>query len=73
MPHPNIQWPVWEAPSTTTNSSSSSSGAPSTWDVPGQQEQDSSGEGLPVPLLCIKRTYQPHTARRKKKHGFLKR
>jgi hypothetical protein len=26
-----------------------------------------------VPLLCIKRTYQPHPRRYKRKHGFLKR
>jgi Ribosomal protein L34 len=26
-----------------------------------------------VPLLCIKRTYQPHVHRYKRKHGFLKR
>jgi hypothetical protein len=24
-------------------------------------------------LLCVKRTYQPHVRRRKKKHGFMKR
>lgn len=31
---------------------------------------DSAG---PEPLLCIKRTYQPHVRRYKRKHGFLKR
>jgi hypothetical protein len=30
-----------------------------------------SSEG--APLLCIKRTYQPHPRRYKRKHGFLKR
>ncbi|KAF8065779.1 rpmH [Scenedesmus sp. PABB004] len=31
------------------------------------------GASLPLPLLCIKRTYQPHPRRYKRKHGFLKR
>lgn len=36
-------------------------------DSPQQEEQGS------APLLCIKRTYQPHPRRWKRKHGFLKR
>jgi hypothetical protein len=34
---------------------------------------DGAGEQQQQPLLCIKRTYQPHPRRHKRKHGFLKR
>lgn len=34
----------------------------------------SGGDGTdPEPLLCVKRTFQPHVRRYKRKHGFLKR
>jgi ribosomal protein L34 len=42
--------------------------------LPVLQLPPSSETGGPLqPLLCIKRTYQPHVRRYKRKHGFLKR
>lgn len=41
--------------------------------LPGLQLPASSDSAAPQPLLCIKRTYQPHPRRYKRKHGFLKR
>lgn len=41
--------------------------------LPGLQLPASSDSAAPEPLLCIKRTYQPHPRRYKRKHGFLKR
>jgi hypothetical protein len=38
--------------------------------LPGRPPQQQQGG---VPLLCIKRTYQPNTQRTKRKHGFLRR
>jgi hypothetical protein len=40
---------------------------PETEQLPGLPQQQG------VPLLCIKRTYQPNTQRYKRKHGFLRR
>lgn len=42
-------------------------------DLPAVQLPLSGDESGPQPLLCIKRTYQPHPKRYKRKHGFLKR
>jgi hypothetical protein len=58
---PGLQLPV----------SSSGDAAPQ---LPGLQLPTSSGDvAAPQPLLCIKRTYQPHPRRYKRKHGFLRR
>jgi len=35
------------------------------------EEAGPDGQAAPPPLLCIKRTFQPHVKRRKRKHGFL--
>eukprot|EP00775_Hariotina_reticulata_P010796 gene10796-10952_t len=40
--------------------------------LPAAQPGADSSHGA-VPLLCVKRTYQPHPHRYKRKHGFLKR
>jgi hypothetical protein len=43
-------------------------------DLPAAVQLPPSGDAAgSQPLLCIKRTYQPHPKRYKRKHGFLKR
>jgi hypothetical protein len=47
---------------------------PQLLDLPAAVQSPPSGDAAgPHPLLCIKRTYQPHPKRYKRKHGFLKR
>lgn len=70
--------PELQLPSTTTTTSSSSSeddgdASGSVGNNLGVQTPAPGSASSMLPLLCVKRTYQPHPRRYKRKHGFLKR